>query len=53
MKALANGTDYRFGFEQTATGKDLVIWLNRTLDLNERDEHRAEISITPNQPEGN
>ena len=47
-KVLAGGTDYRFGYEQTATGKNLVIWLNRTLELNERDEHRAEIAIIPN-----
>jgi hypothetical protein len=46
-KRLTSGTDYRFGFEQTATGKDLVIWLNKTLDLNERDEHLAEIAIIP------
>ena len=44
---LARGTDYRFGFERTATGEDLVIWLKKTLDLNERDEHRAEIAIIP------
>jgi len=44
-KPLASGADFRFGFEQTATGKDLVIWLNKTLDLNERDEHRGEIAI--------
>lgn len=46
-RPLASGADYRFGFEQTAAGKDLVIWLNKTLDLNERDEHRAEIAIIP------
>ena len=49
-KVLTDGTDYRFGFEQTAAGKDLVIWLNKTLDLNVRDEHRTEISIFPNRP---
>ena len=49
-KTLASGTDYRFGYEQIATGKDLVIWLNKTLDLNERDEHRAEVAIISNQP---
>ena len=49
-KALANGTDYRFGFEQTVTGQDLVIWLNKTLDLNDRTGHRAGIAIIPNRP---
>jgi hypothetical protein len=44
---LVNGSDYRFGFEQTATGKNLVIWLNKTLDLNDRDEHNAMMTIIP------
>ena len=52
-KSLTKGTDYRFGYEQTATGKDLVIWLNMTLDLNVPDEHRAEIAIVPQRPKGN
>ena len=51
--ALTSGTDYRFGYEQTATGKDLVIWLNKTLDLNAPDEHRVEIAIVPKSPKGN
>ena len=52
-KALTSGTDYRFGYEQTATAKDLVIWLNKTLDLNVPDEHRVEIVIAPERPKGN
>lgn len=46
-KTLTNGKDYRYGFEQTEQGKDLVIWLNKTIDLNELDEHRVGISIMP------
>ncbi len=49
-KALAIGTDYRFGFEPTTTGKDLVIWLYKTIDLNVLDEHRIEIASMPNKP---
>lgn len=52
-KALATGTDYRFGFEPTAPGKDLVIWLNKTIDLSALDEHRVAISIIPERPKGN
>ena len=46
---LANGTDYRFGFEQTKAGKDLVIWLNKTINLTTADEHRVAVSIIPNR----
>lgn len=52
-KPLANGTVYRFGYEQTATGQNLVIWLNRTIDLNVLEEHRVEISIIPGKPTAN
>ena len=46
---LVNGTDYRFGFEQTKTGKDLVIWVNKTINLTTADEHRVAVSIIPNR----
>ncbi len=46
-KPLTSVTDYRFGFEQSSTGKDLVVWLNRTIDLNVRDEHSVEFAIIP------
>ncbi len=46
-KLLANGTDYRFGYEQTDDGKDLVIWLHKTIDLNKIEDHFVEISIVP------
>ena len=52
-KALTSGADYRFGYEQTATGKDLVIWLNKTLDLNAAEDHRVNIAIVPERPKGN
>jgi hypothetical protein len=45
--ALRHGPDYRFGFETTATGKDLVVWLQKTLDLTEVEDHRAAVSILP------
>lgn len=46
-KVLSNGADYRFGYESTTKGKDLVIWLNSTIDLNEREDHDVEVSIIP------
>ncbi len=46
-ETLSDGVDYRYGYESTTSGKDLVIWLNRTIDLNEREEHNAKISINP------
>jgi hypothetical protein len=45
--ALANGTDYRVGFEETGSGIDLVIWLNKTIDLNAKEDHRVSLSIIP------
>ena len=45
--ALSSSVDFRSGYEQTEQGKDLVIWLNKTIDLNAVDEHRVEISIIP------
>jgi hypothetical protein len=44
---LSSGVDLRFGYEQTEQGKDLVIWLNKTIDLNIVEDHRVEISINP------
>ncbi|MBL8808966.1 MAG: hypothetical protein JNM43_02215 [Planctomycetaceae bacterium] len=44
---LKPGSDYRSGIETTSTGKNLVIWINRTIDLNSREEHRAEFTIEP------
>lgn len=46
-QSLRNGEDFRFGFEQTKTGSNLVIWLNKTIDLNKREDHRAEFEIVP------
>ena len=46
-KALTKGTDYRVGYEASGTGSNLVIWLNRTIDLNTRDEHSATLAIIP------
>ena len=46
-KKLSDGADYRYGYESTTSGKDLVIWLNKTIDLNEREDHDARISINP------
>ncbi len=40
-KALEEGADYRMGYEQTTTGKDLIMWL--PLQSNEN----LEISISP------
>jgi hypothetical protein len=51
--ALLSGVDYRFGSERTAKGKDLIIWLNKILDLNALQDHRVEISIIPDRPKGN
>lgn len=45
--ALTNGADYRFGYEQTKTGKDLVIWVNKTINLTAIEDHRVAISIVP------
>lgn len=44
---LANGTDFRFGFEQTKAGRDLVIWLKKTINLTAAEEHRVAVSILP------
>ncbi|MBL8856094.1 MAG: hypothetical protein JNK57_19170 [Planctomycetaceae bacterium] len=44
---LTSGVDYRFGFEPTKSGKNLVIWLNKTIDLNDREEHSAKFAIIP------
>jgi hypothetical protein len=35
------------GYGPSETGKDLVLWLNRTIDLNVSHDHRVEISILP------
>jgi hypothetical protein len=51
-QALVEGRDYRFGYERTDTGKDLVVWLHRTIDLNEREDHFAELAIIPNIKQG-
>lgn len=48
-ETLTPDDDYRFGFETTATGKNLVIWLDRMIDLNERDEHSAAFAIEPTE----
>lgn len=41
------GRDFRSGLEVTSEGRRLVVWLNRTIDLNAREEHRAEFSVGP------
>jgi hypothetical protein len=45
--ALVNGTDYRVGYERTAAGTDLVLWLNKTYDLTNAAEHQIAVSIIP------
>ena len=47
---LRQGADYRVGYENTATGKDLVIWVNRTIDLTAAEDHKVAVSITPSRP---
>lgn len=44
---LKNGPDYRLGFEQHESGNDLVIWIQRTIDLTAIDDHRVAVSIVP------
>ena len=45
-KVLKKGSDYRIGCEQTAQGKDLVVWIKKTIDLTEADDHGISVSIT-------
>lgn len=42
---MTPGDDYRFGFESTPTGKNLVLWLDSIIDLNEREEHDVMFQI--------
>ena len=44
---LKDGPDYRQGFEQKESGKDLVIWIQRTIDLTAAEDHRVAVSIEP------
>ncbi|MFM7979962.1 MAG: hypothetical protein ACKPKO_11670, partial [Candidatus Fonsibacter sp.] len=44
---MTPGRDFRSGLEVTSEGRRLVVWLNRTIDLNAREEHRAEFSVGP------
>lgn len=44
---MKRGRDFRSGLEVTSEGRRLVVWLHRTIDLNTRDEHRAEFSVGP------
>lgn len=44
---LRNGSEYRFGFEQRESRKDLVIWIQRTIDLTAIEGHRVAVSILP------
>lgn len=48
-KLLTNGTDYRYGLESTTDGneKNLVIWLEKIVDLNFLEDHNAELLIEP------
>jgi hypothetical protein len=39
--------DYRVGYEKTAEGTDLVIWIHRTIDLNTEPGHDINVSIIP------
>jgi hypothetical protein len=49
-KPLTSGKDFRHGYESTATGKNLVVWLHKTLYLTTAEEHRAAESILPKSP---
>jgi len=42
-----NASDYRFGFQQTKSGNDLVIWIRQTIDLTTIKDHRVAVSILP------
>ena len=44
---LKKDLDYRFGFEQTKAGKNLVIWIKQTIDLTAIEDHRVAVSILP------
>ncbi len=37
--------DYRVGYEPNRSNASLIIWLNKTINLNELEDHRVEISI--------
>jgi hypothetical protein len=45
---LAQGSDFRVGYEKTATGKDLVLWTNKTYDLSAANDNLIAVSIIPN-----
>lgn len=38
-------TDYRTGFEGGDKGRDLVVWLHRTINLSQIEDHRIQVSI--------
>ncbi len=44
---MTPGRDFQSGIEETAAGRNLVLWLNRKIDLNVREEHRAEFTVAP------
>ncbi|MFO0977796.1 MAG: hypothetical protein U0996_15440 [Planctomycetaceae bacterium] len=46
-KELRPRIDYRSGVETAGSETNLVVWINRTIDLNPREEHRAEFTIAP------
>lgn len=43
---LAQDTDFRVGLERRGTGTDLVIWINRTFDLNAIENHRVGLTVS-------
>jgi hypothetical protein len=45
--ALREGSEYRFGFEKNKTGHDLVVWLDKTVDLESIEARRVSVSIIP------
>jgi hypothetical protein len=49
-KLLTPRTDFRAGCENTTTGKNLVVWLHKTINLTEAEDHRIAVSILPNAP---
>ncbi|MFO1064191.1 MAG: hypothetical protein U0892_10035 [Pirellulales bacterium] len=46
---LREGTDYRVGSEIRGNGRDLVLWIHKTVDLTAAEDHAVSISIEPKQ----
>jgi len=44
---LVSGIDFRAGYETNGAGTNLVLWLNKTYDLNNATNHSITMSINP------